>query len=643
MKTPILLLGSVFACLFFGCSNSEWSDLTNEDDSLADWEYPIITSRDSLEIYEPKIDSIRNENNVKDNNSSAEKNYTNECFDNYRLPKLDSKNCKKAFFALDTVKYFPESGFFEKTFIIAFPNKKAINCEIGGKAPTKKSPLTSALHIDSSMTIRCIDYSSNTNPEIIRTYILEKKPSIPAVFITTDPNSLFDPDTGIYMEGPNAEKKEPHYGANYWLDKEIPIFVEFVEPNKKNPAFAKYAGLKIFGNYSRVNEKKSVAITFREKYGDKRLYYPLFPEFPQLTMFKSFILRNNGNNFFKDYIRDRLATSISEGLNVDYQRGRFATVYYNGKYFGIHDLRERSNEYYFETHYGINHNNINLLDAHNRPSAGSSDDFTSIMNWLYKNSLDNDENYAFITSKIDIDNYINYMQIEIFAYNHDWPGNNLKKWNSVAPQTPWKWFLFDLDWGFGKKYVNKNIFDFLSSKGDVSYANAPEHTYLFRSLLANKKFKSAFINRMTTLLQMNFESSRILHRIENMMNEIKTEIPKDQDRWDLKSSKMNSELDDIKQFATERQSYLIKHIQEYFELNENVPITLSVKGNGRIHVHNLPLDKPTLTIPFFKGFPVTISAEPQNGESWSCWSDGDTNAIRTILPNEAANLIATFK
>lgn len=610
-----LLLGIVICCLGFGCSNSEYTESIG-------WE------------------EYANSAYVTEGDSPSGK---QSCFDNFRLPNLQSATCQEQFYTQDTITDFPESGFFQKTFTIAFPNYKPLNCEVGGKVPTAESPRISAIQIDSSTTIRCADLSdsSATKAEIIRTYILEKAPDIATVFITTDPNSLFNPDTGIYMKGPNAEEKVPHYGANYWLDKEIPIFIELVEPGASTPGFAKYAGLKIFGNYSRIHPKRSVAITFRDKYGDKRLNYTLFPNSPNLKTFKGFMLRNNGNNFGVDYIRDRLASSLSEGLDVDYQQGRFAIVYYNSKYFGIHDLREHSNEYYFETHYGINHNNINLLSAYNTASAGSPDDFKSLMNWLYQNSLESDDNYAYVTSKIDIDNYINYMQVEIFAYNHDWPGNNLKKWNCTTPQTPWKWFLYDLDWGFVKSYID-NVFEFLSSKGDVNYANAPEHTYLFRSLLANENFKKAFINRMTVLLQMNFESSRILHQIENMMNEIKTEISKDQDRWNLDPSRMNSELEDIKQFATNRQSYLIKHLQEYFKLNESIPITLSVKGNGQILVHNLPLDKPTLTIPFFKEFPVTISAEPENGRSWSSWNDGDTNSIRTILPNKATNLIAIF-
>lgn len=277
-KLP-LFLSLAIGCLFLGCSNSEGVD-------YAGWEYAYD---DTDGVIEPG---------------------KQDCFNSFRLPDLQSIACKKKFFSSDTIKDFPQSGFFPKTFTIAFPNNKPLNCEIGGMPVSKESPLVSAIQVDSSMTIRCADFSENAaSTEIIRTYILEKNPDIAAVFLTTDPNSLFDPDTGIYMEGPNAEEKEPHYGANYWLDKEIPVFVELVEPDNNNPAFSKYAGLEIFGNWSRMHAKKSVAITFREKYGDKRLYYPLFPEFPELKVFKSFILRNFGNNFGRDYIRDRLASS----------------------------------------------------------------------------------------------------------------------------------------------------------------------------------------------------------------------------------------------------------------------------------------------------------------------------------------------
>ena len=574
-----------------------------------------------------------------------------EMMDEFGIPVSDyayEEGSQDTTYIKDTFTDFPPSGFYPNPFTILFPDDKPLNCEIGGFVPTKDSPLKTEIRIDSTSTVRCINFSDGSNTETIRTYIFEKKPTIPTIFITTDPNSLFNPDTGIYTKGPNAEEEIPHYGANYWLDKEIPIFIELTETDSYIPAFSKYAGLKIFGNYSRMHAKKSVAITFREKYGDSRLNYTLFPDFPNLNRFKGFVLRNFGTSFGVDYIRDRLASSISEGLDVDYQRGRYVIVYYNSKYFGIHDMRERINEYYFETHYGLNHKKINILEtsmANNTTSAGSADDYTALMNWLINHSLADEQNYKYLTSKIDINNIINYIQIETYAYNRDWPGNNMKKWNCSAPQTPWKWILYDLDLSFGqtKEELPSNVFKYAFAENSDYWVNAPKLTFLFRSLLNNKTFKTTFINQMVTLLQMNFESSKILYQIEKMMAEIHEEIPRDQKRWSLSSSKMNDHLEKIKQFAQNRPSLVTKHLQEFFKLGEPVPVTLSTDQNGTILVHNLPLDQETLTITFFKDYPVTVSAKPNYGRKWSHWSDGDTVSTRIIYPGKDKEISAIFK
>ena len=569
-----------------------------------------------------------------------------ELVDEFGVPVSDyafEEGSQDTAYIKDTFTDFPPSGFYPNPFTILFPDNKPLNCEIGGYVPTKDSPLKTEIKIDSTSTVRCINFSDGSNTETTRTYIFEKKPTIPTIFITTDPNSLFNPDSGIYMKGPKS-----NFDANYWLDKEIPIFIELTETDSYIPAFSKYAGLKIFGNYSRMNAKKSVAITFREKYGDKRLNYELFPEFPNLNRFKGFILRNFGNSFGADYIRDRLASSISEGLDVDYQRGRYVIVYYNGKYFGIHDMRERTNEYYFETHYGMKHKNINILKtsvASNSTSSGSTDDYTALMEWLKNHNLSKEENYEYLASKIDINNTINYIQIETFGYNRDWPGNNVKRWSCTAPQTPWKWILYDLDLTFGQTRDDfpENVFEYAFSEKGNYWTNAPQFTFLFRSLLNNKTFKAAFINQMAALLQMNFESSKVLSQIEKMMAEIKEEIPRDQKRWSLNSSKMDEHLEKIKRFAQDRPSLITKHLQEFFKLGETVPIILSTHGNGTILVHNLPLDQGTLTITFFKDYPVTISAKPSNGGKWSHWNDGDTVSTRIIHPGKDKELTAFFK
>ena len=448
------------------------------------------------------------------------------------------------------------------------------------------------------------------------------------------------------MEGNLAQEAPPHYGANYWLDKEIPVVVELFEPITNEPAFVKRAGLKIFGNYSRQNAKKSVAITFREKYGDSRLKYQLFPDFPELKEFKVFLLRNNGGNFGADYVRDRVASSISEGLGVDYQRGRGAIVYYNGEYFGIHSIRERSNEYYFETHYGYNPDEIDLVKADNSVSAGSAVDYIALMEWLEDHHLNKKDNYDYLASQIDVDNYLNYMHTEIFSDNRDWPANNQKKWRRTNPKTPWKWFLYDLDFGFGNdysEYKDMNIFDFVTSDEGPSWPNGPENTLLLRRLLENDDFKAAFINRMMVLLSMNFEGKRVRARLAACMSEIGTEEVRDQTRWNLRPSRMIHNLADMESFAEERQAVVRDEMREHFELDEPTLVTLKSQGKGRILVHGLPLDSDSLSIEFFKGFEVTISAQAIDGGVFSGWDDGSKEITRTIVPEKTPSLTAIFK
>ena len=548
---------------------------------------------------------------------------------------------------IDTLYEIPASGFCDKPFVLSFAEEEQVHCGLGGLLPTENSPQVTTVTVESTTVLRCASFMPGALPGnvVSRTYVFEKRPQIPVVFVAADPNSLFSPDSGIYMEGPNAEFKEPHYGANYWQDKEIPVFVELLEKEGVVPAFAKDAGLKIFGNYSRANSKKSVAITFREKYGDKRLKYPLFPEFPELNSFKGFILRNNGSNAGNDYIRDMLATSISEGLGVDYQRGRASVVYYNGEYFGIHNIRERSTEYYFETHYGMDPKSIDLLKADNSSSAGSGVDYVALMDWLEENHLDDEDNFAKVAAEIDVDNFMNYVHLETFVDNRDWPGNNLKKWRSRNPNTLWKWFIYDTDFGFGTgmSEFSNNVFEFAAAEDGDTWPNGPEYTLLLRRLLENEGFRQAFVNRMAVLLKTNFSSDRILSRISTLMSAIEPEIERDQERWDRSASYMDQQLEIIKNFAVERQGVIQDEIQEYFGLGAVAPMTLSVEGLGNIYVHGLRATSGSLTVDFFAGLPVVVTAEAAPGGVWAGWSDGVMDAIRVVNPGEELSLTALFK
>jgi hypothetical protein len=547
------------------------------------------------------------------------------------------------------------------------------------------------MNVSATTVLRCRAYVGGSYPseEINRTYVFEQQPSLAAIFVTTDPLSMFSPDSGLYMTGNGASMMDPKKGANFWSNRELPVYVEMFEPGKpKTPAFGIMGDYKITGQYSRAKEKKSFAITLREEYGDKRLKYSLFPDYPELKKFKAFSLRNFGNNSGDDYLRDRLGTSMTEGLGVDYQRGRYVVVYYNGKYYGIHDLRERNNEYYYETKYGYDPNDIDLLETSasgtDEASTGSSADYKAMIEWLRSNSLSSDANYKKVADQIDIDNYINYMQAEMFLNNSDWPHNNIKKWRVASQKTKWKWFLYDTDFGFGVSYntQNGNVFSYVTNEngtngmggfnfgdfgggmgGDIGGgmggnwggnmggqqpqmavgASTSVHTILMIRLLENEGFKNAFINRFSVLLSMNFSAERLLKRINDLQSQVESEMARDQQFWNYNASSMSNNLETIKNFAQSRQATIREQMVSFFSLSSPVEMTLTAQGSGQILVDGLPLDQSTMKVTFYTGVPVTLTARAGTGATFTGWSDGVKDVTRKVNPGEVNSVTAVFK
>ena len=574
----------------------------------------------------------------------------------------------------------PPSGFYSSAVTATFP--AGTRCEQGGAEPTANSPaVQTTVTINATTVLRCRAYVGGSYPseEIIRTYVFEQQPSLAAIFVTTDPLSMFSPDSGLYMTGNNASMMDPKKGANFWSNRELPVYVEMFEPGQpKTPAFGVMGDYKISGQYSRAKEKKSFAVTLREEYGDKRLKYTLFPDHPELKKFKAFSLRNFGNNSGDDYVRDRLGTSMTEGLDVDYQRGRYVIVYYNGKYYGIHDLRERNNEYYYETKYGYDPNDIDLLatttSGTDEASTGSSADYKAMLDWLQSNELKSDANYQKIADQIDIDNYINYMQAEMFLNNSDWPHNNMKKWRVASQKSKWRWFLYDVDFGFGVSYNTQtgNVFSYVTNAngtsgmggfnlggmggmggmGDVggmgggqqqaTNGSISPHTILMIRLLGNENFKNAFINRFSVLLSTNFSADRLLKRINDLQSQVESEMARDQEFWGYNASSMSNNLETVKNFAQTRQAKIREQMESYFSLGSTADMTLSAQGSGTILVDGLPLDQSSMQLTFYTGVPVTLTAKGNSGV-FTGWSDGVTDVTRKVNPGEVTSLTAVFR
>ena len=120
---------------------------------------------------------------------------------------------------------------------------------------------------------------------------------------------------------------------------------------------------------------------FKQNYGRSVLEYPLFPGF-RVTSFDSFVLRNSGNDWQYTHMRDALMHMLVKDLDIDYLEYRPATAFVNGRYWGIYNIREKISEHYVEHRFGVDPDNIDMLENNNIELHGDSLHYRRLLDFI---------------------------------------------------------------------------------------------------------------------------------------------------------------------------------------------------------------------------------------------------------------------
>ncbi len=486
------------------------------------------------------------------------------------------------------------------------------------------------------------------------TYIIGRKPSLPVVSVTTDPGNLWDEDYGIYVMGKNSGEESPYFGANFWNDWERPAHVELFEPDGTQ-AFSIDAGIKITGNYSRANPQKSLAIYARKKYGAKEINYQIFPDKP-IRKFESFVLRNSGNDWLGQemamgsMMRDLLATTLAGSLNQDVQAGRQAVVFLNGNYWGIENIREKISEHYVASNHGCDPEKVNMLEGNSWVVKGTAHDYTQLISYIQTHDLAVDANYDYVCTKMDVDNYMKYCITQIYIFNGDWPGNNIKFWQA-GEGSPWRWIMFDTDFGFAiwdPAKVTDNTFQFALDDNGPEWPNPPWSTFLFRSLMKNERFRSDFIYTFADLLNTTFSPANVLREITRLRNNISSEIVYHTQKWGSNPETWSWTMNDfITYYAERRPDVLRSYMNLMFATGSSHQLTLGTDNpqGGVLKLNTLSLDVLPWKGTYFSNIPVHLRAEPNPGYRFAGWfgSKSDTVPVLDFGVVSDQTLIAKFE
>jgi hypothetical protein len=565
----------------------------------------------------------------------------------FAVPSPGSPNSSRGFslMIIDTVLFSAKGGYYPgglKLQLSSTQHSDSIYFTLDGSEPTSLSTrYTGPISVSGSKVIRARSLKSDRLPGGIstNTYVT-KRHKLPVVCISTDPRNLWDYYTGIYVLGPNASTTSPYFGANFWQNWEKKAHMELYD-TLGNKQIDQDIGIKIFGAYSRARPQKSLALYARSEYGKGSFDYKVFKDKP-IEKFEALVLRNGGNDWGQAMMRDGLTSTLVRDMDIDRQAFQPAVIYLNGEYWGIQDIREKINSNYLAENHFVDPDNVNLLVSNATIIEGSNTGYNQINAFLNINTLESSQNYLQVKNKIDINNYFQYQLSQIYIDNRDWPGNNIKYWNTNDPGSLWRWIMYDTDFGFGYKgstAYSYNTLDWALVPDAASGSNRPWATLLFRRMVSNTGFRNEFVNQYADRINRNFSPERVTFVIDSIIRVYQPEMGDHLTRWNLTNDKLLSSYSVVKSFAVNRPEFARSHLRTKFGLGEPLQIKVEINqpGLGTVKVNSIiPYNFPFTGI-YFKDLPIKLTAIPSPGYRFVRWEMGSITSQSVTMDYNMAS------
>lgn len=567
-------------------------------------------------------------------------------------PTPRSKNSSDGYFAVSEYPVFSITGGFYTNSIsldlTASSTATEIYYTIDGSNPTihsNKYEPYSPIVINKTAVIRAKSFTDNYIPSkiITNTYFINENFTLPVVSLSTNPNNFWDDEIGIYVVGSNGILGECATEiANYNQEWERPVHVEFFEQDGAR-GFGIDAGIAIHGGCTRNRPQKSLKIIARGEYGSNTIPYKIFPNLPY-DEYASILLRSSGNDNSSTLMRDGLMQTLVEDLDMETEAYRPSIVFLNGKYFGIHNIRERHHKDYIYQHHPQANANIDLLVKTHYVKEGSSDHYDNMYDFIESSDLSIQENYEYVETQMEIKNYTNYLLSEMYFVNRDWYPNNTKFWRPRTNEGRWRWILYDTDYGFGifnLETINYNMINWVKSLERYP-------SVIINGLLENQIFVTDFINTFADLSNTVFKPTNVVARIDSYATLIYDEMPAQIEKWGTISSitKWLNNIDDLKYFANNRIQIMQQHFIDEFNLTGIAPLNLNINNSsaGNVQINSIMIDSSYWFGNYFQGIEITLEAVPIEGYEFSGWTGDTISSTKKIkyMLNKENNITATF-
>ena len=471
-----------------------------------------------------------------------------------------TKNSDNYSFGYAKAPVFSETGLYQSEpfeLSLVSDDDAKIHYTTNGSEPDLSSKVyTGPIKISKNTVVRALAQKDGliTSEIVTYTFLFEKPHELPVVCVSLKPEDKDALSSAKSKVSSSKAQRKGHF--SYYEGGKLAT--DF-------PADFKTKGAGTLG-YNQI----SLTIHLRGKYGKSSVTYPFFDEYGWRE-YTSLCIRNSGQDISQARIRDSYASRLCFGLNIDVVATRPVAVYINGKYYGLYDLNEDQNDDFLESHYGIDKSQVEIIRYNERVVKGSNSDWRKVINYAKTKSFADDSVYEAFTKWVDTDYFIDYLVCSTYLCNSDMA--NQKYWHTKDNTIRWRAIFYDFDFAFGlnegsvKRSILKNFF----SKTGTKTATSTLYTYIPAALVHNKGWRDRFIERYVELIVTAFAPERAVRILNELKDEMSSEMPRHIARWGRPSSysKWEKNIDYIRKWVENRPAYALENLRKYFSLDKS--------------------------------------------------------------------------